>query len=134
MEVEDPLPASRQAMTPTPEGIRQRQLDRLSPRGRFAKENRIDAPLRDIPDASDGPVKPSPAPAAVRVTRRASPGTSNTRWNQDGMRQGKHAASRAVGAGGEVRVDITPDGGSAGREGRQFTVANVGNNGRIYLR
>lgn len=30
--------------------------------------------------------------------------------------------------------DIAPDGGSAGREGRQFTVANVGNNGRIYLR
>lgn len=30
--------------------------------------------------------------------------------------------------------DITPDGGSAGREGRKFTVANVGNNGRIYLR
>lgn len=30
--------------------------------------------------------------------------------------------------------DITPDGGSAGREGRQFTVGNVGNNGRIYLR
>ncbi|KUI67126.1 Guanine nucleotide exchange factor LTE1 [Cytospora mali] len=32
------------------------------------------------------------------------------------------------------RSDITPDGGSAGREGRQFTVGNVGNNGRIYLR
>lgn len=30
--------------------------------------------------------------------------------------------------------DIAPDGNSAGREGRQFTVANVGNNGRIYLR
>lgn len=30
--------------------------------------------------------------------------------------------------------DMTPDGGSAGREGRQFTVWNVGNNGRIYLR
>jgi len=30
--------------------------------------------------------------------------------------------------------DITPDGGSAGRDGRQFAVANVGNNGRIYLR
>jgi hypothetical protein len=30
--------------------------------------------------------------------------------------------------------DITPDGGSAGREGRQFTVANVGHNGKIYLR
>lgn len=32
------------------------------------------------------------------------------------------------------RCDITPDGGSSGREGRQFTVGNVGNNGRIYLR
>lgn len=30
--------------------------------------------------------------------------------------------------------EVVPDGGSAGREGRQFTVANVGNNGRIYLR
>ncbi|KAK8087117.1 hypothetical protein PG994_002091 [Apiospora phragmitis] len=29
--------------------------------------------------------------------------------------------------------DIAPDGGSAGREGRQFTVANVGNNGKIFL-
>lgn len=34
----------------------------------------------------------------------------------------------------EDKWDITPDGGSAGREGRQFAVANVGNNGRIYLR
>ena len=30
--------------------------------------------------------------------------------------------------------NITPDGGSGGREGRQFTVGNVGNNGMIYLR
>lgn len=34
----------------------------------------------------------------------------------------------------EDKFDIAPDGGSAGREGRQFAVANVGNNGRIYLR
>ncbi|PNY26100.1 Guanine nucleotide exchange factor LTE1 [Tolypocladium capitatum] len=32
------------------------------------------------------------------------------------------------------KSDVAPDGSSAGREGRQFTVANVGNNGRIYLR
>jgi hypothetical protein len=32
------------------------------------------------------------------------------------------------------KPDIAADGGSAGREGRQFTVSNVGNNGRIYLR
>ncbi|KJR81286.1 RasGEF group protein [Sporothrix schenckii 1099-18] len=35
---------------------------------------------------------------------------------------------------GGDKWDIAPDGSSAGREGRQFTVANVGNNGRIYLR
>jgi hypothetical protein len=33
-----------------------------------------------------------------------------------------------------TKWDIAPDGGSAGREGRQFTVANVGNNGKIFLR
>lgn len=134
MEVEVPMLASRQAVTPAPDGLRQRQLDRLTPRGRFAKDNRIDAQPRDIPAASEGPVRPPPAPAAVRATRRVSPGTSNTRWNQDGIRQERNATSRPAGAGGEVRVDITPDGGSAGREGRQFAVANVGNNGRIYLR
>ncbi|TDZ39627.1 Guanine nucleotide exchange factor LTE1 [Colletotrichum spinosum] len=49
-------------------------------------------------------------------------------WNQ--------LPSRRVRADGSAddKFDITPDGGSAGREGRQFTVANVGNNGRIYLR
>lgn len=46
----------------------------------------------------------------------------------------KNAARRAKRKGSEEKVDITPDGGSAGRDGRQFTVANVGNNGRIYLR
>jgi hypothetical protein len=128
------MPASRQAVTPTPEGIRQRQLDRLNSRSRFAKDNRIDASFRDISDAPEGPVKSSAASAAARVIRRASPGTTNARWHQDTIRQERHVASRAVGAGGDVRVDITPDGGSAGREGRQFAVANVGNNGRIYLR
>jgi hypothetical protein len=32
------------------------------------------------------------------------------------------------------RWDIAPDGASAGRQGRQFTVANVGNNGKLFLR
>ncbi|GFP52122.1 guanine nucleotide exchange factor LTE1 [Trichoderma asperellum] len=30
--------------------------------------------------------------------------------------------------------DVAPDGASAGRQGRQFTVANVGNNGKLFLR
>ncbi|KAI9158608.1 Guanine nucleotide exchange factor LTE1 [Paramyrothecium foliicola] len=33
-----------------------------------------------------------------------------------------------------TRADVPSDGIAAGREARQFTVANVGNNGRIYLR
>ncbi|KAI1068905.1 hypothetical protein LB507_006451 [Fusarium sp. FIESC RH6] len=46
----------------------------------------------------------------------------------------KDSDSSADNQGSISRWEITPDGGSAGREGRQFTVANVGNNGRIYLR
>ncbi|KAG7134757.1 hypothetical protein HYQ45_007354 [Verticillium longisporum] len=46
----------------------------------------------------------------------------------------KNTSRRARGRGSDDKVDIAPDGGSAGRDGRQFTVANVGNNGRIYLR
>lgn len=47
----------------------------------------------------------------------------------------KTAAWRTKRKGSDEKVDsITPDGGSGGRDGRQFTVANVGNNGRIYLR
>ena len=36
----------------------------------------------------------------------------------------------------QAKQDVAPDGNSGGREGkgRQFTVANVGNNGMIYLR
>lgn len=34
----------------------------------------------------------------------------------------------------QAKKDITSDGGPAGREGRQFTVENVGKNGMIYLR
>ncbi|WXC66970.1 hypothetical protein SNK03_012740 [Fusarium graminearum] len=46
----------------------------------------------------------------------------------------KDSDSSADNQGSLARWEIAPDGGSAGREGRQFTVANVGNNGRIYLR
>ncbi|KAK1986354.1 RasGEF domain-containing protein [Colletotrichum cereale] len=44
--------------------------------------------------------------------------------------------TRRMRAGSSVddKFEIAPDGSSAGRDGRQFTVANVGNNGRIYLR
>jgi hypothetical protein len=53
---------------------------------------------------------------------------------QEGLRKENSVNRRARRDAEDGRTDITPDGGSAGREGRQFTVANVGNNGRIYLR
>ncbi|TPX08881.1 uncharacterized protein E0L32_009699 [Thyridium curvatum] len=49
---------------------------------------------------------------------------------QDGPKTDKRVKKDTEGE----KWDIAPDGSSAGREGRQFTVANVGNNGRIYLR
>uniref|UniRef100_L2GHS8 RasGEF group protein n=1 Tax=Colletotrichum fructicola (strain Nara gc5) TaxID=1213859 RepID=L2GHS8_COLFN len=52
-------------------------------------------------------------------------------WN---LNQSPARRLRADSSADDNKFDITPDGGSAGREGRQFTVANVGNNGRIYLR
>jgi hypothetical protein len=53
---------------------------------------------------------------------------------QEGLRKENSVHRREKKDVENVKYDITPDGGSAGREGRQFTVANVGNNGRIYLR
>ncbi|EFQ31155.1 RasGEF domain-containing protein [Colletotrichum graminicola] len=41
---------------------------------------------------------------------------------------------KRAGSSADDKFEIAPDGSSAGRDGRQFTVANVGNNGRIYLR
>jgi hypothetical protein len=53
---------------------------------------------------------------------------------QEGLRKENSLNRRVKREAEDMKDDITPDGGSAGREGRQFTVANVGNNGRIYLR
>ncbi|KAF9874470.1 RasGEF domain-containing protein [Colletotrichum karsti] len=66
----------------------------------------------------------STAKPLVPVTEKKS-----EEWNQSPARR-----LRADSAADDYKFDITPDGGSAGREGRQFTVSNVGNNGRIYLR
>jgi hypothetical protein len=104
--------------------IRQRQLDR-SP----TKELGIDVSIREIPTAANV--------ASNSTTQAPVPPTKSTasRWSpMKGRRQNNDAPPRRGGSGGDHRVDIAPDGGSAGREGRQFTVSNVGNNGRIYLR
>lgn len=53
---------------------------------------------------------------------------------KEGLRKENSVNRRAQREAEDLKHDITPDGGSAAREGRQFTVANVGNNGKIYLR
>lgn len=49
-------------------------------------------------------------------------------------KSGGHDGNKAKRDTDGDKWNITPDGGSAGREGRHFTVANVGNGGKIFLR
>ncbi|KAL8831778.1 MAG: hypothetical protein Q9191_000664 [Dirinaria sp. TL-2023a] len=66
---------------------------------------------------------------------RKTPGRTNSRGRQNSLRRVKNSTEvlrqRSANRGNQ---DIASDGAAGGREGRQFTVANVGNNGRIYLR
>ncbi len=129
MEAAVPIMASNRS----PESLRQRQRDRLSPRGRFTKTAKISTSVRD----TDGQVKSgitlAPAPRS-KVVGNWSPEALKKKQMQDGLRKENSINRRAKREVEDVRNDIVPDGSSAGREGRQFTVAKVGNNGRIYLR
>lgn len=127
VEVSPPLVAH------TPESLRQRQRDRLSPRRGFAKKGRISTTVREVEGAPRNGIMLAPAPRSRMAVNR-SPDAIRKRQLQDGLRK-ENSMSRRMKRGAEDGKDeVAPDGGSAGREGRQFTVANVGNNGRIYLR
>jgi hypothetical protein len=125
--------ASQRANTATPDSLRQRQRDRLVPRGRDSKDHRIATTVREVLDVNQTPVRLSPVPRA-KAGGSLSPEGYRKRPIQDGLREEDMAYRRAKTSVGEVRVDIVPDSTSASREGRQFAVSNVGNNGRIYLR
>ena len=58
-----------------------------------------------------------------------------SRSRQNSLRHAKNSTDilRQRSTQGAPKDSVT-DGNSYGREGRQFTVGNVGNNGRIYLR
>ena len=135
MEVEAaaPIAGSQAARTFTPESLRQRQRDRLSPRGRFTKTGRISTSVRDIDASPTTGVTLSPAPRS-KATGTRSPELIRKKQLQDGLRKENSVNRRARREAEDVRNEIAPDGASAGREGRQFTVAKVGINGRIYLR
>lgn len=133
MEAEAPVQASHSARNRTPESLRQRQRDRMSPRGRFAKTTRISTTIREIDGAPKGGITLAPAPRSKTIGNR-SPELTKKKQLQEGLRKENSINRRARREAEDLKFDITPDGGSAGREGRQFTVAKVGNNGKIYLR
>ena len=72
--------------------------------------------------AKDVPRKPS-----TRQRRRTSPAPKPL---VPAAERRSHENEKAT----DNKWDVTPDGGSAGREGRHFAVANVGNKGKIFLR
>lgn len=128
------LLTSPQASTLPPEVIRQRQRGRVSPRGRPSKKHRIATAVGELRNAPSTTIRLSPPPRAKGGGQR-SPDMSARPTMRGDARQENTVQSRARGmSDGEVKVDVTPDACPAGREGRQFIVANVGNNGRIYLR
>jgi hypothetical protein len=135
MEVEAaaPVVGSQAARTFTPDGLRQRQRDRLSPRGRFTKTGHVSTSMRDIDPSQKIGITLSPAPRS-RAAGNRSPELIRKKQLQDGLRKENSVNRRARREAEDVRNEVAPDGASAGREGRQFTVAKVGNNGRIYLR
>lgn len=133
MEAAAPAPASQSARTRTPESLRQRQRDRMSPRGRVAKTTQISTTVREIDGAPKNGITLAPAPRS-KTTGTQSPELMKKKQVQEGLRKENSVNRRVRRDAEDLKHDVTPDGGSAGREGRQFTVAKVGNNGKIYLR
>ncbi|EPE29313.1 Ras GEF [Glarea lozoyensis ATCC 20868] len=133
MENGSPLQTTEPAGSRT-EDLRQRQRDRLSPRGRFGKASRIATTVPDMEGSRKGGITLWPAPRAKGMGRTSPDLVRKKQW-QEGLQKENSISRRTKRETEDGKLsEITPDGGSAGREGRQFTVANVGNNGRIYLR
>ena len=128
-----PVMASQSARTRTPDSLRQRQRDRMSPRGRFAKTTRIATTVKEIDGVTKHGITLAPAPRSKTIGNR-SPELAKKKQMQEGLRKENSIHRRARREADDLKFEITPDGSSAGREGRQFTVAKVGNNGKIYLR
>ncbi|KAF5525558.1 Guanine nucleotide exchange factor LTE1 [Colletotrichum aenigma] len=110
----------------------------LSPRSPIFSSARFGKP----PKSAGGKEGPGAITGGKWTSKMRMPGASakplvpvtekkSEEWN---LNQSPARRLRGDSSADDNKFDITPDGGSAGREGRQFTVANVGNNGRIYLR
>lgn len=134
--MEAPEVASQPASARTPEGLRQRQRDYLSPRGRYPTKTapgRIFKTVRELESSKKTAVTILPVPRSKTAEGR-SPVAPKKRPVQEGLQPENDVNRWTKREVEDGKPDIAPDGGSAGREGRHFTVANVGNNGKIYLR
>lgn len=132
MEVEAQTQASRSPVARSPESLRQRQRDRLSPRGRFATLNTISTTISEV-EKQQNNIVPSLSAPKPRVTGKKNP-NQQKKLMQESSRNDNNVYRRVKKEVEDEKGSVTPDGGSAGREGRQFTVAKVGNGGKIYLR
>lgn len=144
----DPLPPASGLSAPPPMQNSPRSVPAtkdprskgISPRSggyAFTVANNTTTPTtRDVPAAKWPTASRAPAarivPTTTTATKPLVPVTERKTHEPKGSVGRSRKESDA--AEGSNKWDITPDGGSAGREGRQFAVANVGNNGRIYLR
>lgn len=85
-----------------------------------------------LEDVAQSKLKPSTLDSATRRQQAGAAMTPNALRKAGGANA---AALKPAGAADAEKWDMTMNGGAPpGRDGRQFTVANVGNNGRIYLR
>lgn len=81
------------------------------------------------------PTESSTARLAAKVVRKASAATRPLLPLSEGKLYQDRAESRGHSRETETeKWHVNLDNAAAARDGRQFTVANVGNNGRIYLR
>ena len=117
----------------TPESLRRRQRDRLSPRRGFANASRPVAGALEVEGAPGNQNMLAPAPRA-KVAVNRSPDAARKKPLQDGLRKENSMNRRAQRDAEDAKHEISLDGGAAARGGRHFTVSNVGNNGKIYLR
>lgn len=134
MEAEVAFMASQPSSSAhTPESLRQRQRDRMSPRRPFGKADQAESTGRAV----HGTLKHGNFMSQQRSNPTGTRSVEALRKKhvQEGMRKENSINRRAKREMQDGKSNnVAPDGSSAGREGRQFTVAKVGNNGRIYLR
>lgn len=112
--------------------LRQRQRDRLAPRNRPSKDE-LRAEERREEERGDQEDRAKVEETQNMKVRASSPLADNSKAQSMNVRQSEKSEQQSV-----PEIKIKPsrsiEAFAAGREGRQFTVGGVGNNGRIYLR